>query len=157
MKRLAAFAILVLSACQPGVPTAPSNGQTIAVPANLSAASGNMTPLLNAARAQQGRGAITQDVRLTRAAQAHAQDMLANDYFSHAGRNGSSFSDRARAAGYPCAAAENIAFGQTSEAAVMDAWMTLSGHRRNILLADATEFGIGRAGDMWVLVMGRGC
>ena len=82
--------------------------------------------------------------------------MVRNDCFSCDGLNGSSFCDRARAAGYTCAVAENIAFEQRSEADVVAQWMTSSGHRRNILLDDATGFGIGRVGNIWVLMLGRG-
>jgi uncharacterized protein YkwD len=39
----------------------------------------------------------------------------------------------------------------------MTEWMNSSGHRRNILLSDARDYGLGRVGNMWVLMMGRGC
>jgi len=117
----------------------------------------SFTERLNTEREANGLGSVVPDTRLSRAAQAHARDMVANDYFSHVGANGSSFSDRARAAGYGCAAAENIAFGQRSEGEVMDEWMASPGHRRNILLRDAVQFGLGREGNMWVLMLGRGC
>ena len=123
----------------------------------LALPSGSMISLLNSQRAAQGQAPLSENRRLSRAALDHAEDMVRNDYFSHQGQNGSSFSDRARAAGYNCAAAENIAFGQQSEAEVITEWMNSSGHRRNILLGDATEFGIGRVGNMWVLMLGRGC
>ncbi|MBU2992724.1 CAP domain-containing protein [Octadecabacter sp. B2R22] len=113
--------------------------------------------MLNAARADTGLGPVRENARLSQAARFHATDMVANDYFSHTGRTGSSFTDRARAAGYACAAAENIASGQETESEVFTTWMNSSGHRRNILLRDAREFGIGRVGNMWVLMMGRGC
>lgn len=153
MKYLLAITILVLAGCQTTTtaPQVSTPTSTAAMPA------GSILSLLNRERAAQGRGPVSEDARLSRAARDHAQDMVSNDYFSHTGRNGSSFSARAQAAGYTCAAAENIAFGQQSEADVMTAWMNSSGHRRNILLADATEFGIGRVGTMWVLMMGRGC
>jgi len=85
-------------------------------------------------------------------------DAAVGGYFSHTGQNGSSFSDRARAAGYTCAAAENIASGQRSEAEVMTSWLNSPGHRRNILLRDVVDIGIGRVGTMWVMMLGRaGC
>jgi len=87
----------------------------------------------------------------------HAEDMVAQNYFSHTGANGSRFTQRARAAGYGCAIAENIASGHPTEGAVMAAWMQSSGHRRNILMPNAVEFGIGRSGNIWVLMMGSGC
>ena len=163
MRIVLMIAVLGLAACQPTTspvveprPVAAS-GQIASPAGNMASPAGNMASLLNSARAGQGRGPITENARLSRAARDHAQDMVSGDYFSHTGRNGSSFSQRARAAGYACAAAENIAFGQQSEAEVVNEWMNSSGHRRNILLADASEYGIGRVGNMWVLMLGRGC
>ncbi|MEL6959517.1 MAG: CAP domain-containing protein [Pseudomonadota bacterium] len=122
-----------------------------------SAPQGSFLSLLNQFRAEQGRGGVTQDAALTRAAQAHAADMAANNYFSHTGLNGSRFTQRARAAGYGCAMAENIAFGQRSEAQVFENWVNSSGHRRNMLLSGATEYGLGRTDTHWVLMLGTGC
>lgn len=151
MRILIFVAVFGLAACQSAPQSVTPSTPVAAQPA------GDMMSLLNAARAAQGRSPVVENARLSRSARDHAADMVAQGYFSHTGQNGSSFSDRARAAGYACAAAENIASGQRSEAEVMTAWMNSSGHRRNILLADAREFGIGRVDNMWVLVMGRGC
>lgn len=109
------------------------------------APAGSVTQIVNAQRAANGLSAVRNDARLARAAQAHAEDMVAQGYFSHTGANGSRFSQRARAAGYTCAAAENIASGQKTSATVMEDWMNSAGHRRNILLSDARDIGIGRA------------
>lgn len=159
MKYLILITAVALAGCQQAPPpaTGPTALQAEFAPVPMVAPSGSMMQLLNSARAAQGLGPLTEDSTLSRAALAHAMDMQRNDYFSHVGQNGSSFTDRARAAGYSCAAAENIAFGQSSEAEVMAAWMSSSGHRRNILLGDATEFGIGRVGNIWVQMFGRGC
>lgn len=116
-----------------------------------------MTGLMNSVRTAQGYSRVTENARLSQAARAHAIDMVRNDYFSHVGRNGSAFTDRARAAGYTCVAAENIAVGQNSEEAVMTAWVNSPGHLRNILKPDVREYGIGREGNMWVMMLGRGC
>ncbi len=98
---------------------------------------------------------------LTRAAQAHAEDMRARNYFSHRARNGpngETFGQRAAGAGCTIlSGAENIAFGQTSEAEVFTGWQNSSGHRRNMLGRDYTFFGLGRAGDIWVLKLSSGC
>ena len=150
MRSLIVIAALVLTGCQ----SAPQSttGSTIAAPA------GDVVGLVNAARAEQGLGPVRTNPRLAQAARDHAADMVAGGYFSHTGQNGSSFSDRARAAGYACAAAENIASGQRSEAEVMTSWLNSPGHRRNILLRDVVDIGIGRVGTMWVMMLGRvGC
>ncbi len=152
MRVLLMVAVIGLAGCQAAPQAAP-----VAVTAQAAVANGTMVSLLNRERAGQGRGALVEDARLSRAARDHAQDMVSNDYFSHDGQDGSSFVDRARAAGYTCPAAENLAFGQRSEAEVVSEWMTSAGHRRNILLGDATQFGVGRVGNMWVLMLGRGC
>jgi uncharacterized protein YkwD len=104
--------------------------------------------LVNVERAKAGCNALTTDSRLAAAANAHSADMAANDYFSHTGRNGSQVSDRVEAAGYRWrAVAENIAKGQPTPAAVMQAWMNSSGHRANILNCRYRNIGIGLAYD----------
>lgn len=148
MRCLVLIVGLVLAGCQTATPPPTAVAAPIA---------GSFTEMLNGERAANGLGSLVPDARLARAAQAHARDMVAQDYFSHEGANGSRFTDRARAAGYSCAAAENIAFGQRSEQAVLAEWMASPGHRRNILIRDAVQFGLGREGNMWVLMLGRGC
>ena len=55
-------------------------------------------------------------------------------YFAHNSQDGRSPFDRMRAAGYSGGLmGENIAAGQPTPAAVMDAWMHSAGHRANIL------------------------
>jgi uncharacterized protein YkwD len=48
-------------------------------------------------------------------------------------------------------AGENIAKGQITPKAVVDAWMNSSGHRANILNASFTEIGVGyvSSGNYW--------
>ncbi|MFI8206138.1 sigma-70 family RNA polymerase sigma factor [Streptomyces sp. NPDC085937] len=105
--------------------------------------------LTNAQRAQAGCAPVTLDDRLARAAQAHSEDMSANGYFSHTGRDGSTFVDRARAQGHPSPGAENIARGQGSAASVMEAWMNSPGHRANILNCSLTSLGVGVVSSDW--------
>ncbi|MBT3165657.1 sigma-70 family RNA polymerase sigma factor [Streptomyces sp. Vc74B-19] len=105
--------------------------------------------LTNAQRAQAGCAPVKLDDRLGRAAQAHSEDMSANGYFSHTGRDGSTFVDRARAQGHPSPGAENIARGQGSAASVMDAWMNSPGHRANILNCSLTSLGVGVVSSDW--------
>lgn len=153
---LAIVALVMATGCVSMTTTTPAPSGP-APSTQVGAPAGSMVSLLNAARAEQGLGGVREDAALSRAAIAHAQDMVANDYFSHDGLNGSHFTERAQAAGYGCAINENIAFGQQSEAEVMTSWMNSPGHRRNILSPRATEYGIGRVGTMWVLMMGSGC
>lgn len=113
----------------------------------------------NALRAEAGQAPLAVSGVLTRAAEGHARDMAQNGFFSHTGSDGSGVGDRARAAGYRfCFIAENIASGQSSMDGALSAWMGSADHRRNILSEGAREFALARAGDIWVMVLGRpGC
>jgi len=96
------------------------------------------------------------DPRLTAAAQLHSEDMAANNYFSHTSRDGRSFADRIRDQGYPSPAAENIARGQRSASAVIQARLSSAGHRRNILNCSLRAIGVGVApGNVWTQDFGR--
>ena len=115
---------------------------------------------VNAERAKAGCKAVVLDPRLTAAAAGHAQDMATNDYFSHTSRDGRTFVDRIKAQGYPVPRSENIAAGQPTVTAVMDAWMASAGHRANILDCSAVAMGAASAnggsyGIYWVQDFGR--
>ncbi|WP_458791938.1 CAP domain-containing protein [Yoonia sp. MH D7] len=117
----------------------------------------SLAGLLNGARAGEGAGSVVYDSRLGQAAQVHADDMLANGYFSHTGLDGSDAGDRIRAAGYvPRTWGENIARGQQSEAEVFEAWQDSPGHRENNLNPNFEDFALSKAGSgsdlYWVLV-----
>lgn len=105
--------------------------------------------LVNARRAEAGCRPVKLDDRLSRAAQLHSEDMSANDYFDHTSKDGRTFSDRAKAQGYQTPGAENIAQGQSSADAVMDAWMNSQGHRENILNCDLSTMGLGLVENDW--------
>lgn len=114
---------------------------------------------LNEYRAQNGRGPLHQDAALTRAAQAHAEDMASHGYFSHYGRNGSDVTTRARAAGCRGGGgfAENIAWGQPTANHVFQGWANSSGHRANMLGSGYGAYGLGQANGYWVLVFAGSC
>jgi uncharacterized protein YkwD len=101
--------------------------------------------LTNDARVRNGCSALRTDAKLTAAARAHSADMAKANYFSHTGRDGSTFVARAKRAGYNSAIGENIAWGYRTPAAVMDGWMNSSGHRANILNCRAKAVGVGVA------------
>lgn len=113
--------------------------------------------LVNNSRTALGLNPLILNDALNDAAYNHSADMQENDYFDHTGLNGSRFWDRTEAAGYQGQPrGENIAFGQQSAEAVHEAWMNSDGHRANILTEDITEMGLGRAGNMWTQIFGRG-
>lgn len=112
--------------------------------------------LLNDERGAAGAVSVTEDPRLTAAAQAHAQDMIDNNYLSHVDLDGGRAGDRALAVGYDWNfIAENIAAGFNSNAAVVEAWMDSPGHAANMVDVRAEDFGLGRVANTWVLLLGR--
>src|SRR5580693_7251323 len=116
-------------------------------------------------RRKAGLQPLTPDPRLDRAAQGHAEDMLARSYFAHQSPEGKTVRQRATEAGYPWRMiGENIAEGQYTVAEVMDSWMKSRPHRANLLERGFTQLGTGLAfgrdpktGDyrtVWVQVFG---
>jgi uncharacterized protein YkwD len=129
-------------------------------PAAPSSVARQILTRVNAERATAGCKAVVLDARLTAAAAGHAQDMATNDYFSHTSRDGRTFVDRITAQGYPVPRSENIAAGQPTATAVLDAWMASAGHRANILDCSAVAMGAASAkggtyGIYWVQDFGR--
>jgi uncharacterized protein YkwD len=117
------------------------------------AARGVTLCLLNRERRSRGRAPLRADARLTRAAQAHSDDMVAHRYFAHDSRDGAGFGARIKATGWTghrrCyTVGENIAFGSGGDAtpaAIVDAWMHSAGHRANILERRFRAIGVGVA------------
>lgn len=87
--------------------------------------------------------ALIFDERLSVAAQTHAMNMAELDFFDHRGKDGSSPSARAAAAGWPWGAGENISAGHATAAGAIRSWMQSSGHRWNMLRAEYTHIGLG--------------
>ena len=116
--------------------------------------------LVNVERKKRGLSLLTRNPLLEKSAQAHADDMVKRNYFSHTSPDGSTPEDRIRATGYlakPCtncsvsfSYGENIAKGQRDAKEAMADWMSSKIHRDNILQRDFKEFGLGYAGDVWV-------
>lgn len=95
---------------------------------------------------------------LQAAAQAHADDLAISGQLGHTGSDGSSLSDRIRAAGFnACAAAENVASGTPDIRSTIANWMASPDHRANILNPTVTQFGFASSGGTWVLVLARPC
>jgi uncharacterized protein YkwD len=107
----------------------------------------------NAFRKEQGRGDVTIDESLTKAAQDFAEYMAAQNKFGHTA-DGRQPDDRATAAGYKiCLISENIAYRFDSEGFEKDqlaksfvqGWIDSPGHRKNMLEPNAVHIGIGVA------------
>jgi uncharacterized protein YkwD len=86
--------------------------------------------------------ALSWQCTLEDVAQEHNRDMGDHNFFSHTGSDGLGPADRVRNAGYDWSAVgENIAAGQQTIDAVMQAWLDSPGHCANIMRASYTEFG----------------
>lgn len=108
--------------------------------------------LVNEQRAQYGLKPLTENWELSRVARYKSQDMVDNRYFSHTSPTYGSPFQMIRAFGLSFrTAGENIAYGQRTPQAVVNAWMNSSGHRANILNASYTQIGVGyvAAGNYW--------
>ncbi|WP_082869759.1 CAP domain-containing protein [Deinococcus puniceus] len=131
---------------------------------------GRVLTLTNAARAQArtcgttsfpAAAPLTANAQLGQAAQGHAADMAAKNYFSHTSQDGRTMAQRVSATGYAWRSiGENIAAGQTTPEAVVDGWLKSPGHCRNIMSASFTELGVGYAAGgsyshYWVQDFGR--
>ena len=94
--------------------------------------------------------------RLTRAAQLHAEDMLATGTMSHTGSDGSTFTQRIDRQGYAWASAgENVARGYPTPEAVVDGWLGSDGHCANLMGGGFSDLGAGEADRFWTLVFAR--
>jgi uncharacterized protein YkwD len=85
---------------------------------------------------------------LTRAARAHSQDMVAQDFFGHAGSDGSTPGERATRAGYRWSmVGENIASGVGSARDAVAGWLASPEHCANIMTAGFRQMGVAFAVD----------
>ncbi|WP_435971643.1 CAP domain-containing protein [Streptomyces sp. Qhu_M48] len=115
----------------------------------------DVVALANAEREKSGCGPLRAEGRLRAAAQGHADDMAARDYYEHADPEGRDAGDRMSGAGYDWSSwAENIHRGPKTPARVMEDWMGSPGHRANILNCSFEDVGVGVAltsdGPWWV-------
>ena len=108
--------------------------------------------LVNEIRVQNGLKALTANWELSRVARYKSEDMVKNRYFSHNSPTYGTPFQMMRSFGLSYrTAGENIAYGQRTPAAVVDAWMNSSGHRANILNSSYTQIGVGycASGNYW--------
>lgn len=123
-------------------------GQTLKIP-NLDAVKNlenEVIRLVNVQRSNNGLAPLTANWQLSRMARVKSQDMINKNYFSHQSPTYGSPFDMMKAFGFKFyAAGENIAYGQPTPQAVMNAWMNSSGHRANILNPNYNQIGVGAA------------
>lgn len=159
---------LLLAACGPDASApAPGSAPTPPAPTPGGTFAGRVLALTNAARAQAricGTDAyaattpLTYSAQLEQAAQAHAADMAARNYFSHTSPEGGTAADRVTATGYVWQqVAENIAAGHPTPEEVVAGWLRSPGHCANIMAPGLKDLGVGyayaagsRYGHYWV-------
>lgn len=108
--------------------------------------------LVNEIRTENGLKPLKTNWELSRIARYKSEDMSSNRYFSHTSPTYGTPFQMIRAFGLSYrSAGENIAYGQRTPAAVVNAWMNSSGHRANILNASYTQIGVGycASGNYW--------
>jgi uncharacterized protein YkwD len=133
---------------------APASGGTTAacVPVKNDTFVSDLLTLINNARTSNGLTALTVNQRLATAANAHATDMLCNNYLSPTSLDGSTAQSRVTAQGYTASVVvENLyalhpAFGMSPQVA-FDWWNRNTAYRENILNPNVTEIGIAYAAD----------
>ncbi len=130
-------------------------GQKVTVPledASVSNFEEEVVRLVNKMRSQNGLNPLTHDWQLSRVARYKSQDMADKGYFSHTSPTYGSPFDMMKSFGISYkAAGENIAKGQKTPEAVVNAWMNSPGHRANILSSSYTRIGVGyvKKGNIW--------
>ena len=126
-------------------------GQVLTIPeldSAVTAYEAEVIRLVNAERAKQGLKALTANWELSRVARYKSQDMVDNKYFAHNSPTYGTPFQMIRNFGISFrTAGENIAYGQRTPRAVVNAWMNSSGHRANILNASYTQIGVGYVAD----------
>jgi hypothetical protein len=138
------FALAALGAAPAGA-SAACAGADVQV-TDVAAAEHTMLCLLNEYRGSRGAPPLILDVRLARAARAHADDMVARRYFDHYSPEDLGPSERARKQGFPSGAGENIAYSSdVTPQSIFELWRTSPGHDRNMLDRSYNVVGIGFA------------
>jgi uncharacterized protein YkwD len=123
-----------------------------------------MLKLVNVQRAKAGVRPFVLCARLSVASGKYARVMARTRHFDHTGPDGRQPWDRGEAEGYHYLAyGENIAVGQPTVRAVMNAWIHSPGHFANIVSPSFTHLGVGhatstgsRGSEYWVQNFGAG-
>lgn len=100
----------------------------------------------NAERSAGDEDSLKLSTKLSAAAQAKANDMVARNYWSHTTPDGKTPWTFISGSGYSYyTAGENLAYGFSNAEDTINGWMNSREHRANILNADFTEVGFGIA------------
>jgi uncharacterized protein YkwD len=107
----------------------------------LSASEWSILHAMNQARMSRGLRPLRLDFRLERTAQAHSEDMLDHQYFSHGAFATRVLQSGAAGPDY----GENLAWGPDSALWVVSQWLASPGHRANLLRPGFRRVGVGTA------------
>ena len=111
--------------------------------------------LVNKERMAEGRSPVSFTDQMQQA--AHIRKAEVKSFYSHTRPDGTTCFSVFNEVGVSAyGAGENIAQGQTTPSAVMNAWMNSTGHRRNILDSDFSHMGAGEVSRSWVQMF-AGC
>lgn len=110
--------------------------------------------LVNLRRAENSLPPLKRNTDLDYAARFHSKDMHDDGYTAHDSYDGDTMVCvwSARISNFYSGwstLGENIAWGYTTPAAVMQGWMNSSGHKANILGSGYREFGVGYYSNYW--------
>lgn len=106
--------------------------------------------LVNIERQKAGLAPLKIDTELSKVARLKSEDMKKKGYFSHTSPTYGSPFDMLKQFNITYkTAGENIAKGQKTAQAVVNAWMNSEGHRRNILSKSFTHIGVGHTSNYW--------
>jgi uncharacterized protein YkwD len=120
----------------------------------------SLIELVNQARRDVGRAALTVNQQLMNASQSHSLDMACNDFLEHSGSDGTWVGDRLVQAGYPNSYyLELLAIGLPQDA--LNQWRNDKTHWEALINSRVTEIGVGYVfskfssyGGYWTVNMG---
>ena len=122
------------------------SGSALVSAAEINTIRDSITLKVNHARIQNDQPQLIQNIQLQNAAQAKADNMVKEGYFSHVRPDGYKWSNFIDSSGYNYRyAGENLAKGYTSVDAMVISWMNSESHKENILNKDYIDTGVGFA------------
>lgn len=103
--------------------------------------------LINEERTSAGLSALDLNAQLTAAAEAHAADMLCNNYFSPVALDGSTPEDRVETAGFDASLVVELLYALHpslggNPPSALEWWLNNPDSRADLLNADTTDFGV---------------
>lgn len=115
--------------------------------------------LLNAERSARSLATLSADNLLMQVAEAHSQDMVNRNFFSHTNPDGLDPGERLEQAGYQARTwGETLGAGYATPTVIFNGWMDSSTHRAILLSPNFTEIGLGYVaggayGHYWTAVL----